>query len=277
MVAGGLMATGAIFALPVNDPLVVIPVAILMAMIGGGVWALIAGFLKTRFGVNEIFSGVALNAIANQLILQLIAGPWRPAESDKAQYSRPIPEGALLPGIDAQFNVSLLALGITIFTIVAIIWATRRTRWGLQLKATGLNLTSARLLGVPVTRTALSAMFICGALAGIGGMHRIFFTYENVRAQFSGGIGFLGLLVVLLVNMRGGLVPVVAFLFAVMLAGGTQLQFIQLDTSLTGVLQGMLVLLVLLFSGVRDRWLARKNGDTLSPIFSGETVQANQE
>ncbi|QPC83803.1 ABC transporter permease [Phototrophicus methaneseepsis] len=253
MVMGGLFASGVAFAQPSDNPLILIPLCLIAAMVGGAFWALVAGILKTSFGVNEIFGGVALNALANQITLQLIAGAWKPGASDKAQYSRDIPEAAMLPPIARDFDVSLLALLIAIAAVVLVVLALNGTRWGLNLKATGRNGRSALLLGVPVTASALGAMAICGALAGIGGAHRIIFTEGLVTGQFSGGIGFIGLLVVLLVGMRGGWVPLVALLFTIILNAGTQLQFIQLDSSLTGVLQGVLVLVVMLSTGIRDR------------------------
>jgi simple sugar transport system permease protein len=253
MVMGGLFASGVAFAQPVDNPIILIPLCLIAAMIGGAFWALVAGILKTRFGVNEIFGGVALNALSNQVALQLIAGPWRPGASDKAQYSRDIPEAAMLPPIASDFDVSLLAIIIAVAAVVLVILALNGTRWGLNLKATGRNARSALLLGVPVTTSSLGAMAICGALAGIGGAHRLLFTEGLVSAQFSGGIGFIGLLVVLLVGMRGVWVPLVALLFTIILNAGTQLQFIQLDSSLTGVLQGVLVLVVMLSGSLRDR------------------------
>lgn len=253
MTMGGLFAAGLAFALGAGSPLVVIPLCILSAMLGGALWAALAAFLKMRFGVSEIFSGVALNAIANQITLQLIAGPWKPGDSDKAQYSRPIPEAARLLGFSPDFNVSLVGIGIVVAAVILVLLALARTRWGLNLKAVGKNPRSALLLGVPITITAFSALMVCGALAGIAGSQRILFTYGDVRGQFAGGIGFLGLLVVLLVSARGVWVPLIAFVFAIMLNGGTQLQFLNLNSSLTGVLQGALVLAVLLANGLRDR------------------------
>ncbi|MGV2434835.1 MAG UNVERIFIED_CONTAM: hypothetical protein LVT10_08085 [Anaerolineae bacterium] len=66
----GQMMFGAIFAsgvaLFVNAPsIVTIPLAIISAMVGGLLWAVVVGLLKTRLGVHEIFGGVALNALAN--------------------------------------------------------------------------------------------------------------------------------------------------------------------------------------------------------------------
>jgi simple sugar transport system permease protein len=147
---------------------------------------------------------------------------------------------------------------LVVVAIALVIVVLRGTRWGLQLKATGKNARSALLLGVPTTRSAISALMVCGALAGLAGSYRVLFTYDSLRTLVSGGIGFLALLVVLLVAIRALWAPFVAFAFAVILAGSTRLKVaLQLDQSLAGVLQGLIVLLVLLSSGLRQRVLER--------------------
>jgi simple sugar transport system permease protein len=133
-----------------------------------------------------------------------------------------------------------------------------RTRWGLQLKATGKNARSALLLGVPTSAIAMSAFLVCGGLAGAAGSYRVLFTYGSFRPLVAGGIGFLALLVVMLSTMRALWIPIITFVFAAILAGSTRLRVsLQLDASLAGVLQGTLVLLFLLMSGVRQRLEAR--------------------
>jgi simple sugar transport system permease protein len=152
----------------------------------------------------------------------------------------------------------MVALVLAFSTIISVTLVMRGSRWGLQLKATGKNSRSALLLGVPTTRSALTAFMICGLLAGLAGSFRVLFTYGSLRPFVSGGIGFLGLLVVLLVGMRPLWTPFIAFAFAVILAGSTRLRVsLQLDQSLAGVLQGVLVLLVLLSNGLRQRVMER--------------------
>lgn len=259
----GQMAMGALFASwaaqYVNLPTpILIPVEIALAVLGGVLWAALVGVLKTRLGVHEIFGGVALNSLANVATIYLISGPWQPPEGGSAQSTAPFPAPSLLPPISNEFPVNLLALLLVLVAIVFVIFALRGTRWGLQLRATGKNPRSALLLGVPTTRSAMSALMVCGALAGIAGAYRVLFTYNSLRPFVSGGIGFLALLVVLLVAVRALWTPFVAFAFAVILGGTTRLRVaLQLDQSLAGVLQGMLVLLVLLANGLRQRWSER--------------------
>ena len=266
----GQMGIGAVFAswaalfvvLPAPAQILL---QIVLAMLGGALWGALVGFLKTRLGVHEIFGGVALNSLASVITIYLVTGPWSPPGGSSKQSTAPFAAHALLTPVSTEFPVSLLMLVIVLIAFTAVVILLRGTRWGLQLKATGKNARSALLLGVPTTRSAISALVVCGALAGIAGSYRVLFTYNSLRTLVSGGIGFLALLVVLLVAVRLLWAPLIAFVFAVILGGSTRLKIaLQLDQSLAGVMQGLIVLLVLLGDGVRQRWMARRAKDTPS-------------
>ncbi|MEM9950398.1 MAG: ABC transporter permease [Chloroflexota bacterium] len=263
MVMGAVFASwGALFLdLP---PILLIPINLVLATIGGLLWGVLVGILKTRLGVHEIFGGVALNAIANNIAIFLIAGPWEPPEGGSAQSTAPFPENALLPTFSVDFPVPTVLLVITIVGLVIVGFLLYFTRWGLELKAVGKNARSALLLGVRTERVSLMALALGGAFAGLAGAHRVLHFYASLRPLVSGGIGFLGLLLVLLVGFRIIWMPFVGFVLAGLLAGSTRLQALQRirpelvgDSSLVGVLQGLLVLMILYFNGIRERWFAR--------------------
>jgi general nucleoside transport system permease protein len=261
---GAVFASWAAFSLPL-PPILLIPAELIVAMIGGMLWGALVGFLKVRLGVNEIFGGVALNALANTFSIYLITGPWQPPEGGSVQSTPPFPADAILPRLADTLPINLLMLVLAVIAVIVVVIALRGSRWGLQLKATGKNARSALLLGVPTNRTAMSAFLVCGALAGLAGSYRVLFTFGSLRPQVSSGIGFLGVLIVLLLSSRPLWVPFVAFVFAAILTGSGRLKTtVGLDSSLAGVLQGSLVLIVLLFNGVRGRlvergWLAGAN------------------
>ena len=226
-----------------------------LAALGGMFWAWVVGALKIRLGVNEIFGGVALNALVNVISIYLISGPWQPRIGGSAQGTEPFPKPALLPEFAPTFPVNIFMIALVAAAFVIVYALLNRTRWGLNLKAVGKNMRSAQLLGVATERTSMSAFLVCGALAGVAGSYRVLFTFDNLRPLASGGIGFLGLLVVLLLSIRLLWVPLIAFAFAAILTGSTRLQIapsLKLDSSLAGVMQGMLVLFVILFQGVRE-------------------------
>lgn len=261
----GQMIMGAVFAsyVPLYVPMtpaLSIFVSLLLAAAGGAIWAIMVGFLRNRFGVHEIFGGVALNAIAAGISLYLVRGPWGLVGNNN---QTPVfPRETWLPTFSAKFGVSQLMLLLLILSAVSIIFLMDRSRWGLQLKAAGRNRKSALLLGVPVRGVSLSAFVLCGALAGIGGAHRVLHTYHYLLPSVSGGIGFLGLLVVMLSGFHAAIVPIIAYLMAALSAGSTRFQtLLRLDPSLIDVLQGILVLTYVLFAGIQERFFPKRRDE----------------
>jgi ABC-type uncharacterized transport system permease subunit len=89
------------------------------------------------------------------------------------------------------------------------------------------------------------------------------------------GIGFLALLVVLLVSIRVLWVPIVTLIFALLLGGSAKLKIdLKLDASLVGVMQDTVVLIVLLFNGLRQRLQDnRQKKDHTKPTSITATVE----
>ncbi len=76
--APGQMVLGAIFAMLVGIYLpgpkfFVLPLAVIAAALGGALWGGLAGWLKARFGANEVINTILLNYIAASLLLFLIS------------------------------------------------------------------------------------------------------------------------------------------------------------------------------------------------------------
>jgi len=230
-----------------------IVLTMIAGMIGGAVWALFAGVLKVFGRVNEIFGGLGLTFVAQALATYLIIGPWKRAGIASTSGTDPFPEHAWLPTF-AGTRLSLVAVGIGILAVVFVFFLLRGTRYGLRLKAVGRNSKSAFLLGIPTTRYMLSAFALGGALAGLAGTVQVTGFLHKLVPAVSGGYGYLGILVALLVNLSAMWVPAVAFFFAMISVGSTQLQLrLNLDSSLGGVLQGILVLFTLLAQGFQTR------------------------
>ena len=248
-------------ALVPNMPgIILIPLEILVAAAGGALWAALAAVLKTRGGVHEIFGGVALNSIAIIFTNYLISGPWQPPEGGTFRGTDPFPDHALLPVLgDTQF--SPISLVIALLALGGVVYVLRGTKWGLKLKALGKSLRSAFMLGVSSEREAVSAMMLGGALAGIAGAVRVLSWFDSLRQSISGGIGFLAILIVLLAAMRPLLTLFIALIFSALLTGGTIVQLrTQLHSSLSGIIQGLLVLFVLLF-GDPERLFRKRESD----------------
>lgn len=241
----------------------VLLLSFVFAAITGGLWAMLAGVLKTRGGVNEIFGGVALNFIIQTFNMYLVSngGPWQPVGS-RATETAAFPEVARLTSFGGFRHLSLTPVYITAVAFVILMLIMYVSRWGLQLRAQGKNRKSAFLLGVRTDRNTLLAMAACGSMAGLAGAFRVLAPdVTKLTATPSGGIGFLAILVVLLASMSAILTPFVSFVFAVLSKGGQRLESgfqwdhdLLLDRSLVRVLQSTIVLMVVLTFGARNRF-----------------------
>ncbi len=209
---------------------------------GGAVWALIAGYLKTKGGVNEIFAGLGLNFVAQGIILWLIFGPWRRPGVASMSGTETFPVELWLPYLKS-IRLSPVALSIVIISIAVTGLMLRYTRVGLNLKAIGGNQSAAVLFGLNPGRYMLLAMIFAGGLAGLAGGLQVSGIYHRLIPAISSNYGYLALLVVMLSNYNIYLLPLVAFFFACLNVGSIQLPMVlQVDSSLSGVIQGAFVL-----------------------------------
>ena len=239
------------------SPALIISLAILGGMVVGALWASFAGALKTFGGVNEIFGGLGLNFVSTALTLYLIFGPWKREGVASMSGTEPFPDQFALPQLP-ELRISLWALGIALVGIVIVYFILQGTYFGLKLKAVGKNFRAAYLLGIPTWQYSMYSFLICGALAGIAGGIQVAAVYHRLIPSISSGYGYLGLMVAMLINYQAIWAIPVALFFAALNIGSIQLPIVmKLDSSLAGVLQGVLVLFVLLMEGVRQKFVKK--------------------
>jgi ABC-type uncharacterized transport system permease subunit len=217
------------------------------------------GLLKNFGGVNEIFGGLGFNFIADAVMLFLVYGPWKP-EGVANGSTKMLDLKYWLPQVEGTY-LSLWALGIAIICLIVVAVILRGTYFGLKLKAVGKNNKSSFLLGIPTNRYMLLAFILCGVLAGLTGALQVTGFNHVLRNNISGGYGYLGLMVGMLANIQPILTAPISFIFIVLSKGAAGLGIdLQLDSNLSGVIQGSLVIFVLIMDGVRKRLLQRNKG-----------------
>ncbi|MCP3867587.1 MAG: ABC transporter permease [Gammaproteobacteria bacterium] len=249
----GAIGTVGVLRLGIDSgyPMVTLFLAMLAAAALGGGWALVAGWLKIRGGVHEIFAGLGLNFVAMGIVLWLIFGPWKRPGIASMSGTEVFPRELWFPTLEG-WRVSPYAIGIAILLILATSWILNHSRFGLNLKAVGHNPRAVVLFGLSPQRYLLIAIIISGALAGLAGGLQVSGIYHRLIPAISSGYGYLGLLVVMLANFRLLPIPFIALFFAALNVGSIQLpMMMQLDSSLSGVIQGACVLSALLVFGIR--------------------------
>ncbi len=259
IVLGGIasMIPIQLFQAVLPGPLVMV-LAIAAGAAGGMLWGLLAGVLKVYGRIDEIFAGVGLNFVADGLALYLIFGPWKKPGVASMSGTEQFPESIWLPTF-GQTEASPVALAIALALLILTVIVMQGTYFGLRLKAVGHSLRAAYVLGIPALRQLLSAFAICGAFAGIAGSLQVLAVFHRLIPSISSNLGFLALLIAMLAGTNAWILLPIAFFFSALNVGSLQLPLsLNLESSLSGVIQGTLVLFALLGRGFSERYKAVK-------------------
>jgi simple sugar transport system permease protein len=262
-IAFGAIATTLMMRLTQDafPPALVILLAILAGGLGGAIWGLLAGILNVYGRINEIFAGLGLNFVADGLALYLIFGPWKRDGVASMSGTEQFRESLWLPtfgNTDASPIALILAIASVIITLIVL----RGTYFGLRLRAVGQNLRASYVLGIPSIRQLLSAFAICGGFAGIAGALQVLAVFHRLIPSISSSLGYLALLVAMLVGFNAWMILPIALFFSALNIGSLQLPLeLNLESSLSGVIQGTLVLFILLGRGLSEtvKWGALRD------------------
>jgi general nucleoside transport system permease protein len=264
MAAIAAAAVGAAVVLPA--PLHVLLIMV-VAVAVGALWAGIVGVLKVTRGVSEVISSIMLNFIALGTASFLLTGPLRGSgEGASIVTTKPIPESGWFPGLNGLFTALGLAqprtelygfLLVAIVVGVAIAVLIKRTRFGFDLRASGLSPSAATASGVNARAMVLKTMLLSGAIAGLIGLPDLLGDTHEFGTQFTGGLGFLGIAVALLGRNTPVGITLAALLFAFLDRAALPLQFADVPSSVVTIIQGTIVLTVVIANEVVGRFALR--------------------
>jgi simple sugar transport system permease protein len=257
-------ALGAAIALP--GPLHVL-VVVVVAMAVGALWASIVAVLKVTRGVSEVISSIMLNFVALGLASFLLTGPFRGSERGASITStEEIPESGWIGGLNGIFGALGLAspprqlygfLPIAIVVGVVISVLLNRTRFGFDLKASGMSPSAASASGVDARGMVLKTMLLSGAIAGLIGMPDLLGATHSYTTDFTSGLGFLGIAVALLGRNKPLGIALGALLFAFLDRALVPLQIADYPASVITIVQGTIVLAVVVANEIARRIIRR--------------------
>jgi general nucleoside transport system permease protein len=224
-------------------------VVFLVALIVGSAWAGVAGVLKVTRGVHEVISTIMLNFIAIGLGQYLFAnyfGHKRSAQ-DLILKTKEIRASGRFPSLfglggpteDIRgFVVIAILLGIAFYLLV---W---RTRFGYDLRASGLNPDAARVSGVDPRAMVIKTMLISGAIAGLVGLSDLLGFFHQFSLDFPTQFGFNGIAVALIGRNNPIGVAIGALLFGFLDRSAQILDFEDIPREIIIIVQGIIILSV---------------------------------
>jgi simple sugar transport system permease protein len=219
---------------------------IVIGMIGGAIWAGIAGLLKARTGAHEVILTIMLNWIALYLIGYLVRTPGLQKPGSNQSQSVPTPESAQFPPLlGPQFPGLTVGFLVAILLAIAVWWLMERSGLGFRMRAVGENPSAARSAGISVERMYTYAMIFAGALAGAAGINQISTaTVDGFDSTFDSGIGFDAITVALLGRSRAGGIFAAGLLFGALKAGSFAMSGQGIPKEIVVVVQSIIVLFI---------------------------------
>jgi general nucleoside transport system permease protein len=250
---------------PILHPLLLMAAAMLV----GAAYGWIPGILKVKLGVNELLATIMLNSIATLTTEHLVQFPMRANQSTTA-HSPVIDKTAYLssfmPG--SNWGMGFVIAVLAVIFVLVYLW---RTKAGYEQRMAGQSKMFALYGGIRSDKSAIRAMLISGALAGLAGAVEVMGVHHRIMTGFSTGLGFDGLTAAIL----GQIHPIGVFIVAILFSGlklgaqlGLQLQ-LDIPRELGGTIIGFIILFVAAgklyetnIGRVRD-WFDKRSSRTL--------------
>ncbi len=204
--------------------IILVPLCVLTAVVVGGLWGAIPGYLRARFGSSEVINTIMLNFIGIALVSYFTQYHYK-VPGDPILQSAPIGEAAYIPQFreyfsfipsDVPLNAAFLLAILMCVLVYIFLW---KTKWGYELRAVGQNSSAAEYGGISPQRQMIIAMTLSGGLAGMVAINEVLGFRHNYYDGFSQELGFLGIAVALLGRNHPLGVFVAALFFAVLMRG----------------------------------------------------------
>ncbi|MFZ8999007.1 MAG: ABC transporter permease [Ilumatobacteraceae bacterium] len=231
-----------------------IAVVMLTAMLVGAAWSGLAGVLKVTRGVNEVISTIMLNFIAVGGLVAALLPRFIDDPTNPNQGTATIAESGRLPDLNSWVELFTREISkgrrLTSVFLVAIVVGVvyhvviNRSRFGFDVRASGMNPNAARVGGIPPKRMIVLAMIGGGLVAGLVGMPDILSNKYAYDQSFVQGLGFAGIAVALLGRNTAPGMAIAALLFGFLDSSAAILQVSGLASREIVVIMQATILLV---------------------------------
>lgn len=226
-----------------------LPLVIIVGLLAGAVWGAIVGVLKARTGAHEVIVTIMMNYIAANLLAFFMLQKAFQAPGRADPISPVLEWSATMPRIaDTRLHLGFL---LALLAAVLVWWLLDRTKFGIHLKAVGLNPHAAATAGASVSTVTILTMGLAGGLAGLAGVQVV--TAPELLTGFPpqmtgtiiGTLGFDAITVALLGRSRPLGVVLAGLLFGALKAS-RRAMVTMADTpdKLTDLIQALIVLFV---------------------------------
>ena len=191
----GMMLMGAFWGIYGADLLHSWVWGVLIAMVAGGVLALVHAFFSIHLRANQIVSGTGINFLAlgvTGYFLEYHYGP-NGTPLNISQIPNVNLHIASVGFFGGAFGDANLMTWIGIALVPVLTFFLFRTRWGLRVRSVGEKPRAADTVGLPVLRIRYAAVVASGMLAALGGAYLSVGFVGSFSNDMTDGRGFIAL------------------------------------------------------------------------------------
>ena len=199
-----------------------------VAVLTGGLLALLHAVLSVSFRVDQIISGVVINLLALGL-----TGFLRSEVLVDTGVSSGVPTDTIalpllseLPIVGDQLFTAKPIFFTTLLIVVGTALVLSRTAFGLRVRSVGEHPHAAETLGIDPIRVRYRAVVIGGLIAGLGGAWFSMESQGGFQDNMTNGAGFIALAALIFGRWQPGTAFAGAMLFGFTRALGSRLQIL---------------------------------------------------
>ena len=175
---------------------ILLPLCFVAGFLAAGIWAVIPGILRAKYGVSEVINTIMFNYIATGIVGILLQTSLK----DPANYfpqSAYMPESMWLPYIitGTRLHGGLIVALVCAALVYILVW---RTKIGYDMRAVGLNARACKCSGISVSKSIILSALLSGGLAGLAGVCEITGLQHRLMSGISPGYGYLAIITALL-------------------------------------------------------------------------------
>jgi simple sugar transport system permease protein len=212
----GMMLMGCYFGIFGADVLGSWVMGLLVALVAGGLLALVHAVFSIHMRANQVVSGTGINFLALGITGYFFTAHYGPSGTPTKISQVPNVKLPLIQHVgffgQAIGDANLMTwLGLALVPALAVFLF--RTRWGLRLRAVGEKPRAADTVGLPVLRIRYLAVVASGMLAALGGAYLSVAFVGSFTPNMTEGKGFIALAAVIFGRWRPGLALVATLLF----------------------------------------------------------------
>ncbi len=256
-IMGGVAASAIALYFHGVESALIIPAMVIAGALGGGAWAAIPAFLKTRFNTNEILVSLMLVYVAQLAVSWLVHGPMIDPDGFNFPQTKMFEDSALLSMLIEGTRLNTAFLFALAALLVGYVFM-NRSFLGFQMQVAGEAESAARYAGFSAKRMIWIGLLTGGGMAGIAGMSEVAGPMGQLTDHVSNNYGFAAIIVAFVARLNPIGIFFASLLMALLYLGGEQAQqYMNLPSSISKVFQGMLLMFLLgadVLINYRLRW-----------------------